>query len=138
MKKYISPQGYISIYNSRLYGNDPVLEHRIIAESVLGRELPSGASIHHANGNRTDNRKENLVICESLSYHNLLHQRMDALLSCGNANWRKCRFCKEYDDPENLYIHGSNVHHRRCFNIDQSYRKALKRRLHDRGRQNKA
>ena len=52
-----------------------IAESRVIAEAVLRKILPGSVVIHHANGKRADNRHENLVICESQSYHILLHNR---------------------------------------------------------------
>jgi phosphorylcholine metabolism protein LicD len=39
-----------------------VYEHRLVIESNLGRYLTSKEHIHHINGNRSDNRLENLVV----------------------------------------------------------------------------
>jgi hypothetical protein len=92
-----------------------VLEHVAVATAVLGKSLPAKAQIHHINGDKQDNRPANLVICQDRAYHMLLHQRQNALRSCGHATWRKCGFCHQYDDPINLANHGHrSVVHRDC------------------------
>lgn len=73
-----------------------------VAEKALGKSLPSGAEVHHVDEDPTNNEPSNLVICESRSYHILLHQRTDALKACGHADWKRCRICGEYSDSENL------------------------------------
>jgi hypothetical protein len=84
------------------YFKRQIREHIVVAERVLGHELPPKAQVHHANRNRTDNRTSNLVICEDQAYHSLLHKRMRALEACGDANWAKCVYCHCYDCPANL------------------------------------
>lgn len=94
--------------------NGSVLEHILIAEKALGKPLPPGAIVHHLNGTRNSGP---LVICQDENFHRLLHQRTRALKNCGHANWRKCKFCKAYDAPENLIIplrKGIAPHHKSC------------------------
>lgn len=93
-------------------------EHILIAEKALGGPLPEGCQIHHY-GDVGDNSK--LVICQDQKYHHLLHVRARSLEGCGNANKRKCKYCQEYDDVDNLYCkptrtgsRGWNVYHRSC------------------------
>ena len=89
--------------------------HVIIAESVLGKELPKGACVHHVDGNTLNNSKTNLVICHNHSYHKLLHHRKNAFENCGNPNKRKCNFCKQYDFIENMYVtKNGNIYHMSC------------------------
>lgn len=105
-----------------------VREHILVAEEALGRPLPEGAVVHHVNEDPADNRPTNLVICQDQAYHKLLHQRMRAKAACGHADWRRCVYCKEYDDPENLYVYSSAyASHRECNNADQRQRRALKK-----------
>ena len=103
-----------------------VREHIFVAEKALGKSLPLGAVVHHADENRKNNANNNLVICQNHAYHKLLHRRMRALRGCGNPNWAKCKFCKEWDDPKNLWVWQGNhfaAHHNRCHNEYQRHKK---------------
>jgi len=88
--------------------------HVEAAEAALGKPLPPGAEVHHVNGNPSDNRNENLVICRDHEYHSLLHMRTAALEITGNANLRLCCVCQIYDDPTRMRSSGSRVYHPKC------------------------
>jgi len=45
-----------------------VFQHRLVVAESLGRCLLPNEVVHHLNGNRTDNRLENLVVCDSSTH----------------------------------------------------------------------
>lgn len=115
----ISPFGYVRLQRDKV----KKVEHLRIAETALGKPLPHGAVVHHANGNKSDNRNGNLVICPDQRYHLLLHTRMAAMEATGNPDFRKCWICRKYDDQKNLVTHQRAHYHREC---DREYQRTMK------------
>lgn len=70
--------GYKVLFGENYPPRNGKLEHRFIAEQVLGRLLKSNEEVHHINGNPLDNRNCNLLICDK-SYHGWLREKMSEL-----------------------------------------------------------
>lgn len=65
----ISTWGYVLIYVST---NRYEFEHRLVMEKSIGRKLEHDEHVHHINGNKQDNRMDNLQVL-SKSEHQRIH-----------------------------------------------------------------
>ena len=85
--------GYIMIRKSGGY----IREHRLIMEQHLGRSLKDNEIVHHINGNKQDNRLENLELT-TRSLHHINNHIKDmsgiTCFECGNTKTRLYSFGK--------------------------------------------
>ena len=59
--RHVSPDGYVKVPDKSGRGRS-ILEHRLVMEEHLGRQLLPTENVHHKNGDRQDNRIENLEL----------------------------------------------------------------------------
>lgn len=89
-----------SPYKRTTYNGKPIDEHRKVMEIYLGRKLESWEIVHHINGNKRDNRIENLQVMTQ-NEHNKLHKeklpKAKICIECG----------KEFEPP--IKHRGRNV-----------------------------
>lgn len=77
-------------------GTGYVLEHIVIAEHALGRSLPVGVVVHHADEDPANNAPGNLAILPDNAYHRALHARL-RLKKLGANPFTEawCRTCRQ-------------------------------------------
>lgn len=111
IKKVVKKGEYlyaVVLNHPRATKNNYVLHHRVVMENSLGRLLTKEEVVHHLNGNKHDNRIENLEVMTAKE-HSLLH-------SSRGRHMTKviCAFCQKQFERETRQLKGKGLCSRRC------------------------
>ena len=109
----INYAGYIAVS----VGKSKKMQHVIVMEQHLGHPLKKGNVVHHIDGDTTNNDISNLQLFQNQSEHRLFHANEKAMMESGNPTFRKCIYCKAYDDPANMKRYESNINKNRYHHV---------------------
>lgn len=73
-----------TFYSGRVNG-----VHRYIMEQHLGRALSSDEVVHHINGDKTDNRIENLQVMDKAEHARMHSTKEKVVITCPNCGKEK-------------------------------------------------
>jgi hypothetical protein len=109
----LSKFGYIQLSGYHTHpmsnNNGVILEHRLVLSEYLGRMLNKNEIVHHINGNRQDNRIDNLELT-TRSEHAVIHRmglQGNSATKSGADNPNAKLTQEQADEIRNLYFGGS-------------------------------
>jgi len=74
---YVNSDGYYLTYNKEK--NRLTSSHRIIYEQYYGIKLKSNQYIHHIDGNKKNNKIDNLLLCNGCKEHTSIHKQLETI-----------------------------------------------------------
>ncbi|TCW35318.1 HNH endonuclease [Laceyella sacchari] len=110
--------GYIGIWkpeHPRADKQGYVFEHTLVMEQMLGRLPKEGEQIHHINGDKKDNRPENLYLCKGSKEHKIAHWSVEWLLKdlidSGVIGFKDGKYCltEEFQKVRKHFQAGNSV-----------------------------
>jgi HNH endonuclease len=105
--RIVKSAGYLAVHlpnHPRAWKQGFVLQHRLVMEQVLGRHLNDNEVVHHKNGNKHDNRPENLELMTSAEHSRLHHRTGRTLVTLA------CELCSKVFDREKRATYDKKYH----------------------------
>lgn len=108
---------------------NPYIHRQVMAEELLKYSDPSKMHVHHINGNKTDNRKENLMIVTPAT-----HSKIHAGWKLIDDKWFKnCTVCKKVFEvnKDNFYYRSTGIPVNCCKECSKEIRRLTARKRRD-------
>lgn len=79
--RYVTPKGYAMVWvgpeHPMANHMNYCFEHRLVMAEAIGRPLTRAERVHHVNGDKLDNRLENLMLFASEREHQRHHRELE-------------------------------------------------------------
>lgn len=112
--RFLNENGYYRIYSGSENSNKYVYEHKLIYEKHIGRKLLASEKVHHIDGDKTNNKIENLFLCDNKTMHWNVHQSMEdcAMSMLNRYIWYDIKnkiYVLECKEKQNIKFNNKNV-----------------------------